>query len=112
MVAKKQMLRGKSISQARSSVAPLDAAPLAAAEAAAASEPETEAQRYLRFHKIAAARKLALSSRDFEVADARIEDLYNLAQQGGVPSAQWHAFLRAQLPSPRDEGDEVRVRVS
>ena len=82
MVAKKQMLRGKSISQSRSSLAPLDAAPLAAAEAEAASEPETEAQRYLRFHKIAAARKLALSSRDFEVADARIEDLYNLAQQG------------------------------
>ena len=82
VVRKKQMLRGK----LRASLMPLDTASISAAEAEAATKPETEAQRYLRFHKIAAARKLALSSRNFEIADARIEDLFNLAQEGAVPN--------------------------
>ena len=100
VVCKKQMLRGKS----KASLVPLDVASIAAAEAEAATKPEIEAQWYLRFHKIAAARKLALSSCNFEIVDARIEDLFNLAQKGEVPCAQWHAFLRKQLPSPRGEG--------
>lgn len=104
VVRKKQMLRGK----LRASLMPLDTASISAAEAEAATKPETEAQRYLRFHKIAAARKLALSSRNFEIVDARIEDLFNLAQKGDVPCTQWHALLREQLPSPRGEGGADR----
>ena len=99
MVRKHQMLRGGSKKRLVASDAATDAADAAAAAAAAAAPPklETETERYLRFHHFAAARKLALASRDLEVADARIEDLFDLAQQGDVPCADapTHAHPRA-----------------
>ena len=64
-------------------------------------EPDTEKGRYLKFHRLATARKLALASHDYEVCDVRIEKLFDEAERRHVAPQEYHAFLRDQLPSPR-----------
>ena len=68
-----------------------------------------EAKRYVRFHELAMARKLALASRGYEIENVFIDELYDEANKEGVDVEQWHEFLRAELPSPTqfDETHDV-----
>jgi len=63
------------------------------------TEVTQEEKRYIEFHELATQRKLNLASRGFEVQNIFIDDLYEEAAD--VPQADWHEFIRLQLPSPR-----------
>ncbi len=65
-----------------------------------------EAKRYVRFHELATARKLALASRGYEIENVFIDELYDEAKKEGVPMDRWHEFLRAEIPSPTQFDDE------
>jgi len=63
------------------------------------TEVSDEEKRYILFHELATARKLALASRGFEVQNIYIDELFDEAAE--VPQSEWHEFIRIQLPSPR-----------
>lgn len=62
-----------------------------------------EEAAFLKFHKVASARKMDLAMRGLPVKNAAIEDLYGQAKL--MPEAAWDEFLRCEFPSPRQNDD-------
>ena len=75
------------------------AGPRTSIRVAPKAEVSEEEKKYMLFHQLATARKLALASRGFEVQNIYIDELFDEAQD--VPQNEWHEFIRIQLPSPR-----------
>ena len=100
VVGKQHMLRGGGKKPGLTPRGPA-ATPRGAPNAVVTDENEA---RYLRFHEMATARKLALATRGFELQNCFIEQLYDKAVTEKVGEGEWHAFIRQELPSPRLDG--------
>ena len=64
---------------------------------------DADQELFLQFHQLATARKMDLAMRGLPVPNVMVDEMFDAAQQQGITSDGWNAFVRSQFPSPRSE---------